>query len=181
MSDEAAKEAAPESERVERHLVLVSPAIPGRHLVADLSVVTIGRAKECTIVVDHEAVSRCHVRLSTDGVLWTVADLDSRNGTRVNDKRLLPSEPRMLETGDVIERAVALSGKPLLLPEDLPPNVRPDPNKRLRTLDEVERDYILEVLRETRGNKQAAAQILHIDRKTLQRKAQRYQIQIDPD
>jgi DNA-binding NtrC family response regulator len=85
------------------------------------------------------------------------------------------------ELAHVIERAVALSGKPLLLPEDLPHNVRPDPNRRLRTLDEVERDYILEVLRETRGNKQAAAAILHIDRKTLQRKAQRYHIQIEPD
>jgi DNA-binding NtrC family response regulator len=111
-----------------------------------------------------------------------------------NDKRVLGITPETLELlldypwpgnvrelAHVIERAVALSGKPLLLPEDLPPNVRPDPNKRLRTLDEVERDYILEVLRETRGNKQTAAQILHIDRKTLQRKAQRYKIEIDPD
>jgi DNA-binding NtrC family response regulator len=79
----------------------------------------------------------------------------------------------------VIERAVALSGKPLLLADDLPPYVRPEPGKRLRTLDEVERDYILEVLKETRGNKVAAASILHIDRKTLQRKMQTYRIQWD--
>jgi DNA-binding NtrC family response regulator len=80
------------------------------------------------------------------------------------------------ELAHVIERAVALSGKPLLLPDDLPPYVRPDPGKRLRSLEEVERDYIVEVLKETRGNKQAAAQILHIDRKTLQRKMQSYHV-----
>jgi DNA-binding NtrC family response regulator len=84
------------------------------------------------------------------------------------------------ELAHVIERAVALSGKPLLLPDDLPPYVRPDAEKRMRSLDEVERDYILEVLKQTRGNKQAAAQILHIDRKTLQRKMQSYHLQVDP-
>ena len=79
----------------------------------------------------------------------------------------------------MIERAVALSGKPLLLSDDLPPYVRPDPGKRLRTLEEVERDYILEVLKETRGNKVAAAAILHIDRTTLQRKMKAYHIQLE--
>ena len=114
--------------------------------------------------------------------------------TQANAKRILGITPETLhllveypwpgnvrELAHVIERAVALSGKPLLLAEDLPPNVRPDPTRRMRTLDEVERDYIVEVLRETRGNKQAAAQVLHIDRKTLQRKMERYNLQTLPD
>ena len=71
-------------------------------------------------------------------------------------------------------------GPRLLLPDDLPPYVKPDAGKRLRSLEEVERDYILEVLKETRGNKQAAATILHIDRKTLQRKMQSYHIHLEP-
>jgi DNA-binding NtrC family response regulator len=109
-----------------------------------------------------------------------------------NGKRVLGIAPETLhllvdypwpgnvrELAHVIERAVALSGKPLLLPDDLPPYVRPDPGKRLRTLDEVERDYIIEVLKETRGNKSDAAAILHIDRKTLQRKMTAYHIQLE--
>ncbi|MBI3723431.1 sigma-54-dependent Fis family transcriptional regulator [bacterium] len=66
------------------------------------------------------------------------------------------------ELANVIDRAVTLSGKPLLLPDD-----------------EVERDYILEVLSQTRGNKQEAARILHIDRKTLQRKLKEYHLDSD--
>ena len=85
------------------------------------------------------------------------------------------------ELAHVIERAVALSGKPLLLPDDLPPYLGTERGKRLRSLEEVERDYILEVLKETRGNKQTAAQILHIDRKTLQRKMQSYKITIESE
>ena len=37
------------------------------------------------------------------------------------------------------------------------------------TLGELERRYALEILRETRGNKTRAAEILGIDRKTLYR------------
>jgi DNA-binding NtrC family response regulator len=113
---------------------------------------------------------------------------------QANQKRVLGIAPETLELlieypwpgnvrelAHVIERAVALSGKPLLLPDDLPPYVRPDQGKRLRSLDEVERDYILDVLKETRGNKGAAAQILHIDRKTLQRKMQSYKISLETE
>ena len=111
-----------------------------------------------------------------------------------NGKRVLGIAPETLELlveypwpgnvrelAHVIERAVALSGKPLLLADDLPPYMRRESGKRLRSLDEVERDYILDVLMETRGNKQAAAQILHIDRKTLHRKMQAYKISLGTD
>jgi DNA-binding NtrC family response regulator len=111
-----------------------------------------------------------------------------------NGKRVLGIAPETLELlveypwpgnvrelAHVIERAVALSGKPLLLADDLPPYMRRESGKRLRSLDEVERDYILDVLMETRGNKQAAAQILHIDRKTLHRKMQAYKITLAGD
>ncbi|HZV01727.1 MAG TPA: sigma-54 dependent transcriptional regulator [Planctomycetota bacterium] len=113
---------------------------------------------------------------------------------QVNQKRVLGIAPETLsllvdypwpgnvrELAHVIERAVALSGKPLLLPDDLPPYLMAEPGKKLRSLEEVERDYILEVLKETRGNKGAAAEILHIDRKTLQRKMQAYKITLESE
>ncbi len=113
---------------------------------------------------------------------------------QANGKRILGIAPETLELlmdypwpgnvrelAHVIERAIALSGKPLLLPDDLPPYVRKEHGKRLRSLEEVERDYILEVLKETRGQRQQAAEILHIDRKTLQRKMQAYKISFEND
>jgi DNA-binding NtrC family response regulator len=43
-------------------------------------------------------------------------------------------------------------------------------------LSEVERRHIVRVLARTGGNKQAAARILAIDRTTLQRKLERYDL-----
>jgi DNA-binding NtrC family response regulator len=43
------------------------------------------------------------------------------------------------------------------------------------TLREVEREYILEILRRTGGNKLKASQLLGLDRKTLYRKLEEYQ------
>jgi transcriptional regulator with PAS, ATPase and Fis domain len=44
-------------------------------------------------------------------------------------------------------------------------------------LSEIERRHILRVLSRTGGNKQAAARILGIDRTTLQRKLERYDLE----
>lgn len=42
-------------------------------------------------------------------------------------------------------------------------------------LADIERVYVAQVLRHTRGNKQAAARILNVDRKTLDRMIKRHQ------
>ncbi len=85
------------------------------------------------------------------------------------------------ELGHVIESAVALTGKPLLVAEDL--KVAPGVEKKtsvveeagpLVTLEEREQEYIRQVLVATKGNRQAAAQILGIDRKTLYRKCLKF-------
>jgi two-component system, NtrC family, response regulator AtoC len=84
-----------------------------------------------------------------------------------------PGNVRELE--HAIERAVALASSSLLLPEDLPPDVRADgarapdlPGPRM-TLDEVKRWYVALVLEEVGGNKVRAAEMLGIDRRTLYR------------
>ena len=46
-------------------------------------------------------------------------------------------------------------------------------------LAEVERIYILEILRAAGGNKSRAAEILGLDRKTLYRKLQEYAADVD--
>jgi DNA-binding NtrC family response regulator len=92
-----------------------------------------------------------------------------------------PGNVRELE--NAIEYAVALAKSVWLTPDDLPERIRcttaasrviqQSENKRL-SLREVERNYILETLRETGGNKLRTAEILGLDRKTLYRKLEEY-------
>jgi two-component system, NtrC family, response regulator AtoC len=84
-----------------------------------------------------------------------------------------PGNVRELE--HAIERAVALARSAMILPEDLPPEIRAEtarapelPGPRM-TLDEVKRWYVGTVLEETGGNKVRAADLLGIDRRTLYR------------
>lgn len=85
-----------------------------------------------------------------------------------------PGNVRELE--HTIERAVILSSRPVLLPEDLPGKISEERKEteflspaELLPLKEVERRYALKVLRETGGNKKKASEILGIDRTTLYR------------
>jgi DNA-binding NtrC family response regulator len=92
-----------------------------------------------------------------------------------------PGNVRELE--NAVERAVALARGARLTPDDLPERVRASSGasafmaharERKLTLREVEREYVLEVLRETGGVKGRAAELLGIDRKTLYRKLEEY-------
>jgi DNA-binding NtrC family response regulator len=50
---------------------------------------------------------------------------------------------------------------------------------RLPTLAEVEHDYLVRVLQETRGNKKRAAEIMKVDRKTLSRMVERHKVDVE--
>ncbi|MFZ4795142.1 MAG: sigma-54-dependent transcriptional regulator [Blastocatellia bacterium] len=98
-----------------------------------------------------------------------------------------PGNARELE--NAIERAVALAESGNLIPEDLPDRVRNQAGtttiiararERRITLHELEREYIVEILRMSGKNKSRAAEILGVDRRTLHRKLDEYRTQ-DPD
>jgi two-component system response regulator AtoC len=55
-----------------------------------------------------------------------------------------------------------------------PENTRDDVTVDLVTLEQLEKRYLMKVLRETGGNKVRAAKILGIDRRTLYRMAERF-------
>ncbi|MBW2038872.1 MAG: sigma-54-dependent Fis family transcriptional regulator, partial [Deltaproteobacteria bacterium] len=95
------------------------------------------------------------------------------------------------ELKNVIERATILAKGDLMVTEDLPLELRKDKiGKRDSALGEkwmdnvdgflplaaVERNYILKVLREKKGNKSETARILGISRSTLREKLNRYEI-----
>jgi hypothetical protein len=51
--------------------------------------VTVGRSRDCDVVVGEETVSRFHAELRhRDGGAWFVRDLDSTNGTWLNGARV---------------------------------------------------------------------------------------------
>lgn len=49
----------------------------------------IGRRESCDIVLRFDNVSGNHCQLSVDGGYWYVQDLNSRNGIKVNDTRVM--------------------------------------------------------------------------------------------
>jgi two-component system, NtrC family, response regulator AtoC len=100
-----------------------------------------------------------------------------------------PGNIRELE--NTIERAVALSNQAMLTAEDLPVEMRdsltkgPSPDMPsegwsgfagLPTLEEVKKRYIQHVLSSTQGNISRAAEILDIDRRSLYRMLERYNV-----
>jgi DNA-binding NtrC family response regulator len=93
-----------------------------------------------------------------------------------------PGNVRELE--NVIERTVSLVPGPLIMPDDLPEEVRKADappvggDEALLTLEEVEKRHLHRVLRATGGNKVRAAKILGIDRRTLYRMAERFGIDL---
>jgi len=93
------------------------------------------------------------------------------------------------ELRNALERASALADADEISAADLPPRVRDasraitrvaDASRRNLPLRDVERAYILEIFRQTGGNKSRTAEILGLDRKTLYRKLDEYR-STDPD
>jgi hypothetical protein len=58
-------------------------------LPSDAASVTVGRSRDCDVVVGEETVSRFHAELRhMDDDAWLVRDLDSTNGTWLNGSRV---------------------------------------------------------------------------------------------
>ena len=91
---------------------------------------------------------------------------------------MLASHPwtgNLRELNNVVKRAVLLARGKLITPAELTmamPPVQPEPSMALHD-DDTERSRIVAALRQTNGNKAAAARLLGIDRKTIYNKIER--------
>jgi hypothetical protein len=90
-----------EEVRARRPVSTALLAVGGRRLRLPAQGGTIGRSRDCDIVLDDVGISRRHaeIRLGPDG--WTVRDLGSTNGVLVNGREA--REPLPLHTGDRVE------------------------------------------------------------------------------
>jgi eukaryotic-like serine/threonine-protein kinase len=79
-------------------LVNVKPETNERHTMTG-DAVMVGRDRTCSIVLSHPAVSRRHARITLTGSTPLLEDLQSANGTYVNNTRV---EKVMLKPGDVV-------------------------------------------------------------------------------
>lgn len=92
------------------------------------------------------------------------------------------------ELQNVLERAVVMAAQDIIGPEHLPSTLRvggtsaptapvaAGPEARLPSLEEVDRLHVVRVLEHTRGNREDAARILGISRRTLTRMIQRWSL-----
>jgi DNA-binding NtrC family response regulator len=84
------------------------------------------------------------------------------------------------ELKNAIERAVLLSSEEVLTPDLLPEEIRVSPayvNGEPSTLDQLERQHIIKVLKQSANNKTQAAKTLGIGTATLYRKLKEYGIE----
>jgi hypothetical protein len=64
----------------------------------------VGRSPACAITIANRLVSRCHAVIGYHSAYgFYITDLSSSNGTRVNYRRLSPSERYLLQDGDLLQ------------------------------------------------------------------------------
>ncbi|MBX5468605.1 MAG: FHA domain-containing protein [Thermoleophilaceae bacterium] len=69
----------------------------GRRTVLSGDRILVGRSRDCDLVIDDPNVSRRHAELRNQGGSWSVRDLGSTNGVKVNGRRV---EQAVLQPGD---------------------------------------------------------------------------------
>ncbi len=81
-------------------LELIKGSVPGTKFELDAEQAIIGRSIDCEVPIDTPAVSRRHAAIVQERGSYYVEDLKSRNGTFLNDERVVARSP--LRDGDVL-------------------------------------------------------------------------------
>ncbi|CAM3984351.1 FHA domain-containing protein [Helcobacillus massiliensis] len=80
-------------EAVATSLVVTAGPLKGTTIRLGASPVLIGRAPECTLVLNDDYASNRHARIFPDGDDWFVEDLGSTNGTMLSDQQITQAVP----------------------------------------------------------------------------------------
>jgi pSer/pThr/pTyr-binding forkhead associated (FHA) protein len=81
-------------------LVILTSELAGQEFSLAGSAVVIGRTEENDVVINHRSISRHHAKIVREGDRYTIVDLQSANGVRVNREDY---ERIDLKPGDIIE------------------------------------------------------------------------------
>src|ERR687889_387818 len=97
----------PAKEAGEACLVLIYPPGPdmGKRFPLARNEIVLGRGADCDIQVDRDSVSRRHARVYRTGESWSVEDLQSTNGSYVND---VPVTKSVLRDADFLKIGAAI-------------------------------------------------------------------------
>jgi pSer/pThr/pTyr-binding forkhead associated (FHA) protein len=83
--------------RAENALLLLD----GQRMIVGPGGATLGRSRQCDIVLSDPNVSRQHAEIRPRGGSWVLTDLGSTNGSRINGRQL--EGPEVVRPGDEIE------------------------------------------------------------------------------
>ena len=91
----------PLEERARARAQQVLLLIDGKRVVVGPAGATLGRGRQCDVVLNDPNVSRQHAEIRPRGGSWVITDLGSTNGSALNGRRIGGSE--VLRAGDEIE------------------------------------------------------------------------------
>lgn len=91
-------------------LIVQSGKHRGKRLVVSSKEMIVGRDDDCELRIASSLVSRKHCKLKSTAEGIVVTDLDSQNGTYIND--LPVSEPTLMRAGDVLRIGATLLAVP---------------------------------------------------------------------
>jgi pSer/pThr/pTyr-binding forkhead associated (FHA) protein len=80
-----------------RQLVVTEGSLKGTTIALGQAPILIGRAPECTLVLEDDYSSGRHARLSLQGGVWMVEDLGSTNGTFLGRNKV--TQPTVIGPG----------------------------------------------------------------------------------
>lgn len=83
-------------------LEIIDGPMTGSHMnISSLEEITIGRSSDCTFIVRDEYASGRHAYLFRRGAEWFIEDLESRNGTYLENHRI--DQPEKITPGSTIK------------------------------------------------------------------------------
>jgi hypothetical protein len=97
----AGRVAEPLEERARARHETALLLIDGKRMVVGPTGVTLGRSRQCDVVLDDANVSRQHAEIRPRGGSWVLSDLGSTNGSCLNGRRIEGTE--VVKPGDEIE------------------------------------------------------------------------------
>jgi eukaryotic-like serine/threonine-protein kinase len=93
---------APNGRPILARLTFQNGQLAGRAYLFHQDVTTIGRTNGNDLIISGRTVSRRHARFWFDTNRWYIADMQSANGTLVNNLRIQPNQAIPLNDGDII-------------------------------------------------------------------------------